>query len=255
LIMTVPAPSLVDFIYQTLRSRLQLSEVGVFDRLVDTEVAAEFGTSRMPAREALLRLVSEGYLEGTTRGFVVPRLSLADLADLFELRRQLEPRAAAAAARDLTEDGKAALSAAMAVIRQAHSSGDVSVIVRANLDFRRAWTGCLTNRRLASAISRHIDYFQALRLQTFADLSTRSGYVAAMGDLHDALIARDSLAAGDRMMLFLFAAESAYRTALATIERDAVANQKSSGRRRRSGATHRGGNHEQTASIEGPEQA
>ena len=230
--MTIATPSLVETVYQTLRSRLQLSELGVSDRLVDTEVAREFGSSRVPAREALLRLVSEGFLEGTTRGFVVPRLTPADLADLFELRRQLEPRAAAAAARDLTDEAKAALSAAMAVIREAHATGDVGAMVRANLDFRWAWTGCLTNRRLASAISRHIDYFQAIRLQTFADLSTRSGYVAAMGDLHDALVARDSLAAGDRMMLFLFAAEAAYRTALATIERDAAENQKPSGRRR-----------------------
>lgn len=230
--MTVATPSLVEFVYQTLRSRLQLSEVGLFDRLVDTDVAIEFGTSRMPAREALLRLVAEGFLEGTTRGFVVPRLTLVDVADLFELRRQLEPRAAAAAARDLTEEAQSALSVAMAEIREAHITGEVGAMVRANLDFRRAWTGCLINRRLASAISRHIDYFQAIRLQTFADLSMRSGYVAAMGDLHDALAARDSLAAGDRMMLFLFAAESAYRSALNTIERDAAENEELSGRRR-----------------------
>ncbi|MBS9721832.1 GntR family transcriptional regulator [Tianweitania sp. BSSL-BM11] len=216
---------------------MQLSEVGVFDRLVDTDVAREFGTSRMPAREALLRLVSEGFLEGTTRGFVVPRLTPEDLTDLFELRRQLEPRAAAAAARDLTDEAKATLSGAMTVIREAHATGDVGAMVRANLDFRRAWTGCLTNRRLASAISRYIDYFQAIRLQTFADLATRGGYVAAMGDLHDAFLARDSLAAADRMMLFLFAAETAYRTALETIEGEAAENHKPSGRRR-SGAKH-----------------
>jgi len=192
----------------------------------------------VPAREALLRLVGEGFLQGTTRGFCVPSLTLQDLADLFELRRQLEPRAAAAAARDLTPDARAALGQAMGVIRDAHAQGDTSAMIRANLDFRVAWTGCLTNRRLASAISRHMDYFQAIRLQTFADLSTRGGYVAALGDLHQALVARDSLAAGDRMMLFLFTAETAYRAALATMERDAAEKQTSSGRRG-AGVKHR----------------
>ncbi len=41
----------------------------------------------MPAREALLRLANEGYLVGTTRGFVTPRLGLDDIREIFEVRR------------------------------------------------------------------------------------------------------------------------------------------------------------------------
>ncbi|MBP1849612.1 GntR family transcriptional regulator [Rhizobium halophytocola] len=230
--MTAATLSLVDSVYAALRQRLQLSEIGLGDRLVDTEVAAEYGTSRMPAREALLRLVAEGFLVGSTRGFIVPDLSREDVADLFELRRQLEPRAAAAAARDLTPEAKAALDGAMAVIREAHEVSDSAAMVRANLDFRNAWTGCLTNRRLAIAISGHMDCFQAIRLQTFDDFATRRGYVAALGRLHEALVARDSLAAGDRMTLFLFTAEAAYLTALDEMQREAAEQTRSAGRHR-----------------------
>ena len=81
--------SLSERIYGDLRGRLQRCEIGPEDRLVDTEIAIAYGTSRMPVREALLRLANEGYLVGTTRGFTVPRLSLDDIREIFEVRRLL----------------------------------------------------------------------------------------------------------------------------------------------------------------------
>ena len=61
-------------IYASLRHRLQRAEFVAGHRFVDTEVAAEFGTSRMPAREALMALASQGLLAQTSRGFAVPQL-------------------------------------------------------------------------------------------------------------------------------------------------------------------------------------
>src|SRR5689334_22856113 len=77
------AENLSERIYTDLRARLQRCAVQTDERLVDLELAAAYGTSRMPAREALLRLVAEGYLTGTTRGFAVPTLSLQDIRDIF----------------------------------------------------------------------------------------------------------------------------------------------------------------------------
>src|SRR5215211_1822900 len=94
--------SLRERIYADLRARLQRCEFGADARLVDVDVASTYGTSRMPVREALLQLVNEGYLVGTTRGFMVPVLTQDDIRDIFEVRKLLEPRAAAHAARDLT---------------------------------------------------------------------------------------------------------------------------------------------------------
>lgn len=211
--MTVRNLNLVESLYADLRRRLQLSEIGPDDRLVDTDIAEAYGTSRMPAREALLRLVAEGYLVGSTRGFVLPVLSPDDIAGLFELRRQLEPRAAGAAARDLTVDAARQLAKAMDVIRDAHAAGDIRRLVEANIDFRNAWVSCVRNPHMAATISRFMDYFQAIRLDTFSDQGTRRIYVEALGALFAALDARDSLAAQDRMTAFLFAAESAYLAA------------------------------------------
>lgn len=217
--MTVRNLNLVESLYADLRQRLQLSEIGPDDRLVDTDIAEAYGTSRMPAREALLRLAAEGYLVGSTRGFVVPRLSREDICGMFELRRQLEPRAAASAARDLTPEAAEELIRAMAAIRAADAAGDLKTMVSANLAFRDAWVGCVRNPHMATTISRFVDYFQALRPATFANPATRHVYVEALGAICDALIARDALAAQDSMTAFLFSAEAAF---LAAQERQAV---------------------------------
>lgn len=101
--------TLSETVYQEIRARLQRGEVGPNDRILDYEVADEFGCTRMPVRQALLRLVSDGYLVGTTRGFVVPTLTSDDVHELFELRRLLEPSAAAGTVATLGDDEDAAL--------------------------------------------------------------------------------------------------------------------------------------------------
>ena len=72
--------------YGEMRDRLRRGLISPDDRLVDLQIADELGASRMPVREALLQLVSEGYLVSTARGYRVPTLSLQDVAEIFEVR-------------------------------------------------------------------------------------------------------------------------------------------------------------------------
>jgi DNA-binding GntR family transcriptional regulator len=202
--------SLRERIYLELRRRLQRCEIGPSDRLVDTEIAAEFGASRMPAREALMRLVHEGYLTGSTRGFVIPALSLSDVLEIFEIRRLLEPRAAALAARDLTEAAAAALTDALADARAAEAKGDVEGLILANMAFRAAWLGAVRNARLAETIARFVDQVQTVRLATLRDAATRRVVLDGLMRLHDAFQRRDPVAAADRMAEFIAQAERAF---------------------------------------------
>lgn len=208
--MLKPSDNLVDAIYADLRLKLQRSAVSPTDRLVDTEIAHAHGISRMPAREALLRLVSEGYLVGTTRGFAVRELSLEDISGLFEVRRQLEPRAAACAARDMTPEIEAEITAAMNRVERALSESDIPALLAANVDFRNAWLKAVNNPHMAATISRFIDYFQSVRLGTFADPSAAYQYIDGLSRIHAAFLAHDPLMVQDRMTLFMFAAEEAY---------------------------------------------
>ena len=197
-------------IYADLRRRLQRSEVGPDDRLVDVEIATAYGTSRMPAREALLQLVNEGYLVGTTRGFVVPTLTLQDIRDVFEVRKLLEPRAAAQAARDLDGASEATLGEAMALARSAAEEGDVERLILANIAFRNAWLGRVLNARLAATLSSFVDHVQTVRLETLRRGATQQVVIEGLEDLHAAFVSRDPIVVADRMAAFIGAAEQAF---------------------------------------------
>ncbi|SEO16797.1 DNA-binding transcriptional regulator, GntR family [Methylobacterium sp. UNC300MFChir4.1] len=68
-------------------------------------LAAEFGASRIPVREALFQLEAEGLVRILPhRGAMVAPLSAADAAEALELRAALEPRLLALSAPRLTDD-------------------------------------------------------------------------------------------------------------------------------------------------------
>ena len=97
-------PSLSDKVYAELKHRLMLGKVHPGQKLSMRKLAAEFGTSPMPVREALKRLASEHALESeAAKAFNVPDLSAKRAADLFELRALLEGSAARAALPRLTK--------------------------------------------------------------------------------------------------------------------------------------------------------
>ncbi|MDR3083923.1 MAG: GntR family transcriptional regulator [Streptomyces sp.] len=63
--------------------------------LVQEKLATELKVSRIPLREALHALAAEGLIElQPQRGMVVAELSHGEIAELFELRLQLEPHLA-----------------------------------------------------------------------------------------------------------------------------------------------------------------
>jgi DNA-binding GntR family transcriptional regulator len=153
----VRSESLRTRIYWELRGRIQRGEVGPHDRLVDMEIARELEVSRMPVREALLQLVNEGYVVGTTRGFALPRLTRSDVADIFEVRRLIEPRAAASASAGLTDAGIARLADAVKKAEAAVANRDVAGLTLANIQFRETWIAAVGNPRLAEIIGRFAD--------------------------------------------------------------------------------------------------
>ena len=77
--------------YASLRQGLLLGEYPLLERLAEMRLAEQFGASRTPVREALVRLESEGLVVRRPEGGFYPRSpNLADIRDLYELRRIIE---------------------------------------------------------------------------------------------------------------------------------------------------------------------
>ncbi len=202
--------NLSDRIYAELRSRLQKIPMGPDERLIDLEVAEQYGTSRMPARDALLRLANEGYLVGTTRGFVRPVLSLDDVRDIFEVRRMLEPQAIASVAKTIDGEAAEALTKAILLARKANLDNDGELMTEANMAFRHAWLSRVRNKRLADTIARFVDHVQTVRLKTLSDEQIRRTVTNGLEGLYEALMTRNEELARSRMVDFMISAEEGF---------------------------------------------
>lgn len=216
-----PAPSafvrpasLADAIYRDLRGRLSRGDIGADDRLVDLDVAKAYGTSRMPAREALLRLQAEGYVAGTTRGFVLPRLTLTDITELFEIRKLLEPEAAARAVPAMTPASLAALGRAAEDARRAVAHGDVDALMEANAAFRGTWLAVCANRRLAETIARFADHVQIVRRATLSVPMTQAFIVDSLAEQARLFADGDPAAVRAAAARFIAEAEASFHRSL-----------------------------------------
>ncbi|MDS9469474.1 GntR family transcriptional regulator [Paracoccus sp. MBLB3053] len=93
-----------DQVHSILSDRIVAGRLRPGDPLAESTLADEFGLSRTPIREALHRLASEGLVErGARRAFVVRRMSVTDLRDLFETLGEIEAICARLAAHRMTE--------------------------------------------------------------------------------------------------------------------------------------------------------
>ncbi|WP_330705305.1 GntR family transcriptional regulator [Novosphingobium resinovorum] len=197
-------------VYLVMLGRIQRGEIGLEDRIVDSQLASEFNLSRMPVRQALLRLVHEGYLVGTTRGFVLPRLTSEDIDEIFEVRLLLEPRAAASACQVLKEDSLVQLRQALTDARAAVASGNADDMMQANERFRQVWLRAVPNRRLAASIRRYVDHVQIVRRATVVDNATQQLILHLLDALLNGFERRDALQVSDATVQFVARAQECF---------------------------------------------
>ena len=110
-----------------LAQRILNGDLAPGARLKDQEVAAAFGTSNTPVREALRQLEKDGLVEVyPRRGCMVRRIDLHELGEVFDLRIILEAHAVRLAAGTLTADQLARLESLAHENEVALAAGDAS---------------------------------------------------------------------------------------------------------------------------------
>lgn len=128
--------SLANRAYENLRDRLLTLEIQPGDLLNDEKLARELGMGRTPVREALKRLeLDRLVVTHTRRGTFATRVELTDLAYLSEIRSELEPLAAARAARVATESSRLELTAALEALESFDVAG-ATVVEMLHMDAR-----------------------------------------------------------------------------------------------------------------------
>lgn len=123
------------------------------DRLVERELAERFGVSRVPVREAIRALLSEGFVVADSpRRLVVRQLTRADVDELFELREALEVYAAGLAARRATPDTLAVLDDILEQAARATQAQDADKITELNTSFHDHILAMAGNTLLTAAL-------------------------------------------------------------------------------------------------------
>jgi DNA-binding GntR family transcriptional regulator len=128
--------SLPEAVYDALRESIVTVELPPGSVLTETAIAERYGVARPTAKAAIERLVSEGLLQRSAhRAALVPKLSRADIEDLYSSRAIIEE----AALRNLAAI-QAVPAKAIAVQREllAYARADESSpFVRADVTFHR----------------------------------------------------------------------------------------------------------------------
>ncbi|MEU4161788.1 GntR family transcriptional regulator [Actinoplanes sp. NPDC026670] len=135
--MAEKAPgALRDHAYEELRRRIVNTELAPGQRLVERDLAADLQVSRIPLREALRLLESDGLvLLVPGKGALVAPFTPADVRDLFDVRESLEALAARLTAERRDEPGLARLKNRLTAARAATVAGDENGVAAANAGF------------------------------------------------------------------------------------------------------------------------
>ena len=123
-------------VYEQLRRWIVSGRLAPGQRLDQEWLAAELRVSRMPLRQALLRLEVDGLIENEPhRSAVVALLSRSELTDVYAARAALETMLAAAGSLRVAETDLVVMVEALATQREAVGAGDLARFVEADRVF------------------------------------------------------------------------------------------------------------------------
>ncbi len=206
-------------VYHSLRTLLRSGQIPHGQPLQEVQLAERLGVSRTPVRQAMTRLASEGLLVSDGRSFVVPKLTLRDVDDIYEVRFLIEPaaiRSVAAFAAD--KAARAPLEAALAAAAAAHKAGDAEAFSEAHQRFRAAWLALVPNRRLVRAVEQYADHLQHIRALTLGTPQVRAIVLKGYRRVASALAEGDGDAAVEAMTATLTEAKRAFIDAMGLTE-------------------------------------
>jgi DNA-binding GntR family transcriptional regulator len=147
--------------YLAIRGRIMSGDLATGARLKEQTLATDMGLSRTPVREAITRLIHEGFAERgegySTRVAVFPE---GELDQIFEIRRRLECYAAERAAERASAAQIAeldALTTEMEGLTPPCDSADYDRISTLNAEFHRIISEAAQSPRLMAVLAMAVD--------------------------------------------------------------------------------------------------
>lgn len=220
--MAIKTSGLTPRAYSQLREEIVQGLLQEGEALYEIHLAERLGMSRTPIREAMKLLTRDGYLEELpSRGYAVPRRSLDDLREFFELREVLEASATRYAALRATAAEIAELER---LCQRYEREKDDAKWVQLGHDFHSVLIKAANNSRLKTMLdSLNAQIVISRRTVAMADPVRRQAAVRDHRAIFEAVKARDEVRA---QALAAEHVRRSYETTLRAHVPAAFANQK-----------------------------
>lgn len=130
-------------------------------RVSEPELAARYGISRTPVREAFRQLTAEGFLQLTPRkGARITYLTEKDVSEFYELKSVLEGYAAGIAAAKIKDKDLARMEELNDQMQRFHERGDLKHIVKVHNEFHDIFLEAAGNEQLYSTVRQLASRYQ-----------------------------------------------------------------------------------------------
>jgi DNA-binding GntR family transcriptional regulator len=192
-----------EFAYAELKEGILSGTISPGARLVEVQLANELGVSRTPVREALRRLMTEGFVSRHhTGGLVAHEPSAREIEEIYYIREVLDGLAAYLAAQRLTESELVRIEltaeahrTAVARFVEHETTEAVAEMVAANIAFHDLLYEISGNERLMRMSREVRDSVRLFSREAFASAERDRDIVREHEAIIDALRKRDSDAA------------------------------------------------------------
>jgi DNA-binding GntR family transcriptional regulator len=180
-----PRELLADRAYSDLRDRIVTLKIAPGEPIDEDLLGGELGIGRTPVREAIKRLALENLVTVfPRRGTFASEINITDLADISDVRIQLEGHAAYRAAERLTDSQRAELDQLLGELAGSEGSGDVEALMALDTRVHRFVHRCAGNPYLEETLGRYFN----LSLRIWYLVLDRLPHLLARVHEHDDLL-------------------------------------------------------------------
>jgi DNA-binding GntR family transcriptional regulator len=211
--------SAADAAYLAIRTDILDGVLAADDRVTEVMLAERLGISRTPVRDAIKRLLIEGFLRRAPgEGLRVTGLNPDEVQQIFRIRTMLEGYGARRAAEHATREDCAELTRLARVMSDhtpPQSRADYDVISEANAAFHSRIMAAAQSPRLAAMLSLAVNLGLVLRTYQMYSAHDMVRQARHHHDIAEAIAARDPDWAEAAMTAHVLAAASVARRVVA----------------------------------------
>ena len=185
IIKTIARPALRDQVYESLKKAIVTLELEPGQRIMDKDLATQFGVSRTPVREALKRLEDEGLVESLPGSQTrITQIHLEEAKNAYTVIAALHGLAVRLAVPSMSDEDIQLMEESNAQLKKALESKNVLNAVEADDQFHGVLLSASGNQEISLALERIMSKVRRLE---FSQFSSHDGMESI--EVHNKIIA------------------------------------------------------------------